>query len=172
MTPAARRDKLERWFDTGKISMEQYWEYQDNPDTDALVSLKRAAADDIRRTIEDLEDGKYRSPSPMQDLVNGVQLVNFAYLRLGDYEDVPQKVLTNFVKWISMARAIMRQGTAKPNPMMEASGPASGMPQVPGLADPMLAQMGPPGGLGPPGMGPPQPGMAPPMMGPPGMPPV
>lgn len=155
MTPAARKDKVETWFAQGKIDLQQMWQLEQHPDLESFVSEYAASKRSILKAIEDMEDGKRVVPDPMQDLVMGVKCVTDAYLRLRDeYDDVPQKVLQQFVKWVALARSIMLQGTqtpdnqglgrepqttAPPPPMTGAVGPgmATGMgpgPVMPGAA--------------------------------------
>jgi hypothetical protein len=150
MTPAARTDKLEDWLAQGKITLDQYWEYSGQPDIEGIQTIQRGASDDLARVQELLEDGKYESPTPAQDLVNGVKRLSLAYLSLCNYDDVTDEVKTNFIKWVSMARAILEQGTESP-PFDQTTQPPpqAGVPPGPGAA-PMM--------------------MAPPMMGPPGLP--
>jgi hypothetical protein len=157
MTPAARTDKLEDWLAKGTITLDQYWEYTGNPDIEGLASLQRAASTDLKRVQELLEDGKYESPNPAQDLVKGVDHMNHAYLQLSEYDDVDDEIKTNFIKWIAMARAVLRQGTQTPDAQGLAGAPAQGvgpeqppMPLgMPGSTPPMgmMPQGGPPMGV-------------------------
>ena len=127
LTPAARRDKLEGWYAKGLITLAQFWEYSGHPDIESVESNQAAAAADIRRTIEDMEDGKNRTPDPMQDLINGVEMVSRRYNRLkADFDDVPVKVLVNFTKWVAMARALMVQGSQTPDNQGLGGAPAGG----------------------------------------------
>jgi hypothetical protein len=155
LTPAARRDTLEQWLAQGVVTPEEYRRQLAHPDLEGEESIQAAAAEDIDRVIDLLEDGDYESPDPVQDLVQGVQRVTLAYLRLSRYDDVPDEVKTNFVKWLSTARATLDGGTED-----QASPAPSELPPVPGAAPP-----GAPMGPGGPTMtgGPP--------MGPPGLPP-
>lgn len=150
MTPGARREKLEKRLEKGIITPQQYQEMEENPDLEEQTSLQAAACDDIRRVIELMEEGGYETPIPAQDLVYGVQKVTFAYLRLGRYEDVDSEIKENFLKWIAMARAVMRQGTQTPELEGIASVPATEAPPLP---------MGPPVGPAGAGMAPMQPGL-------------
>lgn len=150
MTPAARREKLEKRLEKGQITLQQYQEMEENPDLEEQSSLQAAACDDIRRVIELLEEGDYETPTPAQDLVYGVQKVNFAYLRLGRYSDVDPDIKENFLKWIAMARAVMRQGTQSPE--------LEGIASVPATAPPPPA-VGMPAGAAGAGMAPFQPGL-------------
>lgn len=162
MTPAARTDKIEGWMAKGLISQEQYWQLIDSPDLETEISLQDAARDDIKRVIELLEDGKYESPQPYQDLINGVEMVSKALLRLKDYEDVEPEVPENMIKWVAMAREVLRQGTQTPDQEGAGSlemGPA-GEPLPPGQGGPggpMNFTAAPPMPM--PGMAPMAPGM-------------
>lgn len=115
MTPAARRDTLEGWLAEGKISPEEYRRLLAHPDLEGEMSLQAAAAEDIDRVIDLLENEKYEAPTEEQDLVNGVQRVTLAMLRLRKYEEYEKgelvEIESNMIKWLSMARAILEKGT-------------------------------------------------------------
>jgi hypothetical protein len=161
MTPSARRDTLEEWLASGKITPEEYRRLNAHPDLEGETSIQAAAAEDIDRVIELLEDGKYESPTEEQDLVQGVQRVTQAALRIRKYEEYERGDLqtqeNNMIKWLSMARAILEKGT-EPPPQAPAPpmGPPGPMDQM-GMAPPM--PMGPPMGGPPMPMGPPGPPM-------------
>lgn len=157
MSPAARRDKVDTWFAQGKITMDQMWQLEQNPDLESFVSEYAASKRSILKAIEDMEDGKRVVPDPMQDLVTGVKCVNDAYLRLrDDFEDVPTAVLENFVRWVALARSIMMQGTKTPDNQGLGREPQTAPPPPPmtGAMGPGIATMGP---------GPMQAGAPPPM---------
>jgi hypothetical protein len=153
-TPSAIRDELEKQLAMGLITPEQYRLELSAPDDQAELSLQAAAAADIRRVIELLEDGDYESPTPIQDLVNGVQLVSLAALNLNQYEGVPADVRLNFLNWITEARNILETGAENPNApqpaepsaatdasMMPPVGP-DGMPLDPNMQPPLPPAMG------------------------------
>jgi hypothetical protein len=148
-TPSAIRDELEKQLGMGLISPEEYRLQLSSPDDQSELSLQAAAADDIRRVIDLLEDGQYESPEPIQDLVNGVQIVSLAALLLRKYPDVSPDIHLNFLNWITEARAILETGTET----VPQNGPPTSQ-SIPGL------------GAGPPGM------MPPGTPGPAGMPPA
>jgi hypothetical protein len=161
-TPSAIRDELEKQLAMGLITPEQYRLELSAPDDQAELSLQAAAAADIRRVIALLEDGKYESPTPIQDLVNAVSLVSLAALNLNQYEDEDEETIaeldqikSNFLDWLTEARNILEMGAEQPNQLQPAE------PEM--ATDPMMM---PPGGMPPP-MAPP-PGTLPmgPAMGP------
>ena len=153
-TPSAIRDELEKQLAMGLISPEQYRLELASPDDEAEMSLQAASAADIRRVIDLLEEGKYESPTPVQDLVQGVQSVSLALLNLNQYEDVPEEIKLNFINWITAARSILEIGTESvPTPEATSN-------NVPGLAPPPTMG-GMPGGPMPPGAGSPLPAQVP-----------
>lgn len=129
-TPSAIRDDLEKQLAMGLISPEEYRLQLSHPDDESALSLQASAAEDIQRVIELLEDGEYESPTPLQDLVNGVMQVSHAALRLNQYDDVEPDVKLNFLNWITEARNILAIGEEKPLPATPAE-------TMPGLAGPM-----------------------------------
>lgn len=133
-SPAAIRDELEKQLGMGLITPEEYRLQLSHPDDESELSLQAAAAADLRRVISLLEKGEYESPTPIQDLVNGVQLVSLAALNLRQYPDVDPEIHLNFLNWLTEARAILEIGQETPT-SMEAS------EMNPGLAlDPMTGQ--------------------------------
>jgi hypothetical protein len=109
--------------------------------------------------VDLLESGKFEHPEPIQDLVNGVQVVSLAYLNLSQYDDDDpemnlEEVKSLFRDWIVAARGILDTGAEEDAPMGEPM-PQQGVDPATGL--PMPGGM-PPGAMGPslpgPGMGP------------------
>lgn len=164
-TPSAIRDDLEKQLAMGLISPEDYRLQLSAPDDQSALSLSAAAAEDIERVIDLLEDGKYESPTPIQDLVNGVQKVSLAALQLKKYEEYETGDLADvelaFLNWITEARNILSIGEETvQSPEPAAATPGLGTPPTEMGPDAMMAQMG--GGMG--GM----PGGIPPFAGAPG----
>lgn len=155
-TPAGRREALEEMRARGEITPEEYAQHQANPDLEQLASLASAAADDIDRVIELLEDEKFEAPTEYQDLVNGVQRVHSAYLRLREWEDVPETIFENFEAWMLHARAILvPEPEENPAPAAATAGavpPSAGDPTTmmgagpmgPVPNAPMIPSVGPP----------------------------
>lgn len=159
-TPSAIRDELEKQLAMGLITPEQYRLELSSPDDQAELSVQAAAAADIRRVIGLLEEGKYESPTPVQDLVNGVTMVSLAALNMNQYEaETPaeqeelDQIKFNMLDWLTEARNILEMGAEKPNELQPADpSMATDIPLVP--PDAQMAQMGgmlPPGpqGVGP-----------------------
>jgi hypothetical protein len=147
-TPSAIRDDLEKQLAMGLITPEEYRLELAHPDDTSELSLQAAAAADIRRVVELLEDGKYETPTEVQDLVNGVKIISLAYLNLSQYPDVPPEVQLNFINWLAAARGIMEsaaQATQRGGPIPPSAAP--GMPGGPGGPPPMGPPGMPPGGM-------------------------
>lgn len=140
-TPSAIRDDLEKQLAMGLITPEEYRLELASPDDTSELSLQAAAAADIRRVVELLEEGDYEEPTPIQDLVNGVQVVSLAALNLNQYEGVPASVKLNFINWITAARGLLESAAEKQEE-------PAGQPQAP-----MVGAGAPPMPGAPPGMG-------------------
>lgn len=150
-TPAALRDELEKQLGMGLITPEEYRLQLSHPDDHSELALQAAAASDIRRVIELLEDGEYESPTPIQDLVNGVQMVSLAALNLRQYEDIPPEIHLNFLNWVTEARNILEIGTQPPpNLAAEPPEPSAMVPGL-GMPDPAMGMMPPTVAPGSPG---------------------
>lgn len=146
MSPSAARDELEKQLAMGLITPEQYRLELSDMDQEGAYTLAAAAAQDLNRVQELLESGKFETPTREQDLVNGVTQMTMAQLNLRKYDDVDPQIELNFVNWITLAQAILEQGTEKvdatemteqelgPDPMMPGStadmGGLGGMPQT------------------------------------------
>jgi hypothetical protein len=140
---AAQKDLVMKLASSQVLSRDQLLMMLDTPDLEREVSLMVAAAEDIERTAEILEDGDYEPPSPLQDLVKGVQRIHYIYLRLKtDYDDVPESVLESMERWIRHAMWIMQTGADQAK---EAQDPGTSAPQVmPPQQGGMPTQMGAP----------------------------
>ncbi len=164
-TPSAVRDDLEKQLAMGLITPEDYRLELSHPDDSSELSLASAAAADIRRVIDLLEDGGFEHPDPVQDLVNGVQTVSLAYLNLSQYDDDDddaslEEVKLNFIDWLVAARGILDDGTEEDQEMGAPVDPAMAGMVDPMTGMPMDSMMAGPGmGMGVPGMG--SPGLGP-----------
>lgn len=171
-TPSAIRDSLEKQLAMQLITPEEYRLELAHPDDSAELTVMAAAAADIRRVVELLEEGKWEDPTPVQDLPNGVKTVSLALLNLSQYEDDDdegpslEEIKLNFVNWIVAARGWMTRGAEMDDEL--AGGELGGLPPM-GMS--MAAGGLPQGGLPPmPGNGMMGPGMGGGPMGPvPGM---
>lgn len=139
MSPASARDELEKQLATGLISPEQYRAELSSMDMEGMYSLQAAAAEDLERVQDLLESGEMENPIPQQDLVNGVSHMTLALLQLRKYDDTPVDIVLNFINWITLAQAIIEQGT-QPTEMTQSP---SAMPTIPVPEASGLAPAGP-----------------------------
>ena len=132
MSPAAYRDELEKQLAMGLITPEQYRMEIADPDEESALSLQAAAAEDLNRVQEMLEDvdAEFEPPIPEQDLVNGVSRITLAMLALSKYDDVPDEVVMRYLNWLTFAKAILAKGQ---EPM------STQAPDMPGAAPAGLA---------------------------------
>lgn len=116
MTPSAQRDSLEDQLQRGLITPEQYRRELGAPDLDTANACASAGLDDIYRVAELLEEGKYESPIPEQDLINGVKLIQLKLLDLNRYEEDKTllDIKLNFINWLTEARMWLKKGSETP----------------------------------------------------------
>lgn len=140
LTPAAMRDELERQLATGLITPEEYRRLVAHPDLEAEATIQAAAADDIDRVMDLLENGDYEDPQPFQDLVNGVQRVSLGLLNLNQYDEGEEPELVsvkmNYINWLAAARAILEEATAQMAPPQPQPGAVTAVTPQPGLTVP------------------------------------
>jgi hypothetical protein len=139
MTPSAARDELEKQLAMGLITPEQYRLEMSDMDQESAYTLAAAAAQDLNRVQELLEAGEFETPTKEQDLVSGVTQMTLALLNLRKYKDVDPQTELNFVNWITLAQAILEQGS-EPTDATEMTPAETGM-----VMDPMAPEMLPPG---------------------------
>jgi hypothetical protein len=140
-TPSAVRDGLEKQLAGGLITPEEYRLELAHPDDSAELTVQAAAAADIRRVVELLEEGEYEDPTPVQDLVNGVKTVSLALLNLNQYEDDEdddgpslEEIKLNFTNWVVAARGWMAEGAEETQPAGEPMMPMGASPGLPDLS--------------------------------------
>lgn len=109
---ASQIEDASKMVQAGIITPEEFLSLQATPDTEKLISLRVAGIENIYHTVELIENGKYMPPSPLQDLVTGVQLVHFHYLDLcNEYDDVPEAVKNNLILWVMQAKWTLEMGS-------------------------------------------------------------
>lgn len=112
-TPAGQLDKVSDLISLQMLSPDQAGALLDFPDIQGVMSYKNAPYNDILHTIETLLEGKYNSPEPFQDLVNGIPFVQHAYLKYKN-KNVPEERLQLMRRWIDEAMLLIN-----PDPGME-----------------------------------------------------
>lgn len=139
MAPAAQKSSLQEWVTQGVVAPDNARYLSTHPDTEMIGALERASYDDIHRVIGLLEDGKFESPDPVQNLKYGVDKVSQNALLLRQYDDDDddvdlETVMENHYRWVRQAMALIQAATAAPvGPGAPAgSAPAQGQPGMPG----------------------------------------
>lgn len=141
MSPASARDELEKQLAMGLITPEQYRLEMSDMDHEGAYTLAAAAAQDLNRVQELLESGEFEGPTKEQDLVNGVTQMTLALLNLRKYDDVPEQVELNFINWITLAQAILEQGTEPTDATEMTEAELGPDPMMPGSTAPMDPSM-------------------------------
>jgi hypothetical protein len=109
MTPAAREDLLNSWANNGLITPDEYKGLSGHPDLEEEESLFQASVDDIKATIELLDEGKQPQPDPLQNLDFGIPYIHKTFLKRKNQLNVPPEIIQDYRDWIVEAQAI-REG--------------------------------------------------------------
>jgi hypothetical protein len=108
-TPGARIEDVQELLATFPNSFNETEAFKllDFPDLEAYFSFKTAPGEDIDRMIESMiDDGKYETPEPYQDLAAGMSKMQDAYL-LFKSQGAPENRLELFRRWIEDAKTMM-----------------------------------------------------------------
>lgn len=131
MSPAARREILRDWTSRGLVDAgsDEARRMEGNPNLERIEDLELASADDILRHMDKLEDGKYEPPSNLTNCTLGIKKITANYHRLKAYEDAPDTMLQNHIKWVVAATAIQQKAViaAQQGPMTPFA-PSQGVP--------------------------------------------
>lgn len=108
-TPAARLQDVQELLQGGFLTQDEAIKLLDFPDLQAYYNFKTAPGEDIDRVIEQfVDEGKYSTPEPYQDLTTGVNKMQDAYL-FYKQQDAPEETLELFRRWIEDARALQER---------------------------------------------------------------
>ena len=144
-TPAGRLQGAMDMLQVGAIDKNEFRHLVDHPDLERSLDLKDAAIQDIEATIENLLDGNWESPEPLQDLAEGIKRVQMAYLR-ARRQGCPDDRLQMLRDWIDHAQAQLAEAASATS--AQAPPPAPMDPMAAGM-DPMAMPGAPPGGMVP-----------------------
>lgn len=148
MTPAARTDKLERWMNEGKITLEQYYSLSGEPDLERLTDRLAAQGDHFEAQVDKMLRGIPCTPDEFSNNELGFNIVHDELMRLmslddGDDEDL-KLAIDLHMQWLEIAQELM---APTPDPMsmpadlamqMAPGAPmAAGPGMTPGSAPPM-----------------------------------
>lgn len=142
---AAHTEDIDKLVQAGIITPEEYLSQRATPDTERQIALTVAATENLFMSIEKIENGDYTPPSPLQDLVKGIQLFHFHLLDLqNEYDDVPRQVIEDLTLWIMQAKWVMDSGAdySAQGSELESQGAQDPMAQMQAGMDPMAAAAG------------------------------
>lgn len=143
LTPAAREDQLNAWGERGLVTPTEFKALLQHPDLDEQESLWSAGVNDIKATLEEIEDldAELPQPDPLQNLEFGIPFVHMSYLKRKRQRKMPEEVLQRYRDWLAEADATM-QGLAEPAPVAD---PMAAQAQAMQSANDLTAPVGPDG---------------------------
>jgi hypothetical protein len=110
-TPAGRLQDVQELLGAGFINKEDGMKLLDFPDLREYYNFNNAGVQDIERQIEKMiDDGKYETPEPYQNLELGIVKMQQAYLRFRS-DGAPDARLELFRRWIEDARGLLQKAT-------------------------------------------------------------
>ena len=135
-TPAGKLEKVIELYQAGFLGKEEAFSLLDFPDLEAASSRIGADYNDIMMIIEKmLDEGKYQTPEPYQNLELGVKEVQRAYLK-ARMNSAPKDRLELLRRWISQAQNMMALAKPPPTPDMGGGLPMGGA-AMPGMGQEM-----------------------------------
>jgi hypothetical protein len=143
--PGARLDTLNTWVAQGYIDPIRAGVMSGIPDLEAAQDLETAESDDIKRVLNDLEEGEYDPPDPTQNLNLGITSCKVNLARIRGYDDVPEKVTRVHLQWMRQALALVQSAVEQPAPPpAPPMGPETAPLVAPGSAmTPIIPMAGP-----------------------------
>lgn len=141
MSPAARRDQLEEWLNTGKINIEQYYSMSGEPDLERLTQRLAVKCELAEATVDQMLKGTPKTPTAF-DWESSLPYVQDELLHLLSLEDVPGEIIDLFIDWLEMAKELKAPAVTEPAmaPGVEQAQAAMG-----GMPAPGMGPMGPAG---------------------------
>lgn len=118
-TPAGRLEFITEGISAGLFSPEEGLDLLDFPDLKAITRFKNAPINDIKNVVTQIvENGSYNPPEQYQNLVYGIQYVQFAYLYYKN-KNLETDKLDMLTRWIEDALFLQSQSTPpmEPAPM-------------------------------------------------------
>jgi len=106
-TPSGRLQDVTEMMASGLLTPVEGKKLLQFPDLEGVLSMQNAAFDNIEKTIERIvEDGKYTSPEPFQNLGLGMQMMQEAYLYYQN-ENLEEERLELIRQWMSDAKQLL-----------------------------------------------------------------
>ena len=112
-TPAGRVQMVSDLQAAGLVDTDTGRDLLDLPDLRRYNDQFNAPHRDIEALIENLQNGKWESPEPMQDLAGGIKQVQMQYLH-DRREGAPEEVLDLMRRWMSQAQTELAKAAPPP----------------------------------------------------------
>ncbi len=127
-TPSGKLQDVQELLQAGFIGKEDGMKLLDFPDLRQFYNFNNAGVENIERAIElIIDEGRYETPEPYQNLNYGIQKMQQAYL-MYKTNGAPESRLELFRRWIEDAGALISK----------ANQPPPAMPSAPGVQPPMV----------------------------------
>lgn len=138
--PAGRLEKVMELLQSGMIPDKAYaLKLLDMPDLEGYVNLETASLEAVNRQIEGiLEDGKYQSPEPYQDLNLARTLAQKSVI-MAQNDGYPKARLELMRRYIDDCDFLLKQATPPPAPPAPAGGPVTAGPPEAAFPTPQAA---------------------------------
>lgn len=108
-SPSGRLEEVQELMAAGFIDMDMARKLLDFPDLESYYDKSTAAITDLERQIEMIiDDGKYQTPEPFQDLQGGIARFQSAYLYY-KAEGAPEEKLEMLRRWMTDANDLLAQ---------------------------------------------------------------
>ena len=121
-TPAGRLQDVQELLQAGFIDIEEGKKLLDFPDLEQYYNMSTAALRDIERQIElIMDESKYQTPEPFQNLPKGIEKFQSAYL-FYKAQGAPEEKLELLRRWMTDAEDLLQQAAQpqqSPQPVAE-----------------------------------------------------
>lgn len=133
--PEARKQSVQEMIQAGMISPEDGLRLLDFPDLKEYLSLANAPTEEIDMLIgEILENSRYTSPEPFENLEFGIRRFQSAYLR-AKIDQAPEPKLELLRRWMVEAEQLLAKAQQPANPMPEMAMDPMANPEPPPTSD-------------------------------------
>lgn len=133
--PEARKQSVQEMIQAEMISPEDGLRLLDFPDLKEYLSLANAPTEEIDMLIgEILENSRYTSPEPFENLEFGIRRFQSAYLR-AKIDQAPEPKLELLRRWMVEAEQLLAKAQQPANPMPEMAMDPMANPEPPPTSD-------------------------------------
>lgn len=141
-SPAGRLQEVQELMEAGLVGRDEGLKLLDMPDLENFYTMSTAALADIEKQIDMIiQDSKYQTPEPFQDLEQGIKRFQAAYLHY-KAQGAPDSKLELLRRWMSDANDLLQQSVnAQTAPVPTAPLPVeSGVPADQVATGPIIPQ--------------------------------